>query len=77
MTRKRPRYFEQPDKEEEPLGFWRMLIIILSTHLGVRGRGQREEDFKRANGLHLFVGGVIYFLLIVTALILFINYFVL
>lgn len=77
MNKKRPRYFERPDSDQEPLGFWRMLIIILSTHLGVRGKGQREEDFKRANGLHLFVGGVIYFLLIVTALIVFINYFVL
>lgn len=77
MSEKRPRYFEQPDKKEKPLGFWRMLLIILSTHLGVRKREQREDDFKRANGLYLFIGGLIYFALIIIGLIILIQVFVL
>lgn len=77
MNDKRPRYFERPDKEEKPLGFWRILLIILSTHLGVRKREQREDDFKRANGLHLFIGGLIYFALIIIGLVVLIQVFVL
>lgn len=77
MKKKHPRYFERPDQDEKPLGFWGMLGIIVATHLGVRRREQRIEDFKRANGLHLFIGGLVYFLLIIVALIAFINYQVL
>lgn len=77
MSLKPPRYFEQPDEDEAPLGFWKMLLVILSTHLGVRTREQRTNDFKRVNGLHLFIGGVIYFILIITGLSLLVRYVVL
>ena len=77
MKKKQPRYFERPDQDQKPLGFWGMLAIIVATHLGVRRREQRIEDFKRANGLHLFIGGLVYFVLIIVALIVFINYQVL
>jgi len=71
---KKPRYFERPDENEKPLSLFETLIIIFSTHLGVRPKARREEDFRRANGLHLFIAGVIYFALLITALIFLVRY---
>lgn len=71
---KKPRYFERPDPGERPLTFLETVTIVLASHLGVRTRKQREEDFRRANGLHLFIVGVIYFVLIVAGLVLLANY---
>lgn len=71
---RKPRYFERPDDNEKPLSFFETLIIIFSTHLGVRPKARREEDFRRANGLHLFIAGVIYFALLITALIFLVRY---
>lgn len=70
----RPRYFERPDRGEQPLSLWETLVIVLSTHLGVRPKVKRQEDFRRANGLYLFVAGVIYFALLVAGLILLVRY---
>jgi Protein of unknown function (DUF2970) len=70
----KPRYFEKPDDNAKPVGFWGMLFIILSTHLGVRTRQQREDDFKRVNGLHVFIGGVVYFVIIITGLVFLVRY---
>lgn len=69
----RPRYFERPDPDEKPLSLWESIVIVLSTHLGVRPAHKREEDFRRANGLHLFIIGVFYFLLVVIGLIVLVN----
>ncbi|MGK0442840.1 MAG: hypothetical protein ACJA0N_002659 [Pseudohongiellaceae bacterium] len=69
-----PRYFEKPDENAKPVGFLGMLVIILSTHLGVRTRQQREDDFKRVNGLHVFIGGVVYFVIIIIGLIFLVRY---
>ena len=77
MSKKSPRYFERPDEQEAPLSFWRMLGLVLATHLGVRTKKQRVEDFKRANGQHVFIVGVIYFLLLVSGLGLLVRYIVL
>ena len=77
MNKKTPRYFEKPDNNEAPLSFWKTFLIILSTHLGVRTREQRVDDFKRLHGLHIFIGGIIYFLLIIFCLMLFINQIIL
>lgn len=70
---RKARYFERPQAGEKPIGFLRLLVILISTHIGVRSRVNREEDFRRANGLHVFIAGVIYFLLIIGGLILLVN----
>lgn len=69
----RPRYFERPDPDEKPLSLFESIVIVLSTHLGVRPARKREEDFRRANGLHLFIIGVFYFVMIVVGLIILVN----
>ena len=74
MNDKKPRYFERPDEDQEPLGFWRTLIIVMSSHLGVRPREKRHEDFRRANGLHVFIAAIIYFVVILVLLVLLVNY---
>jgi hypothetical protein len=71
---KKPRYFERPDAGEKPHTLWETFVIILSTHLGVRTKAQREEDFRRANGLHLFIAGIFYFALIIVGLIFLVRY---
>ena len=68
-SREPPRYFERPSPDTKPLTLRETLIVVLSTHLGVRSSAKREEDFRRANGLHLFLAGVIYFALVVAGLI--------
>lgn len=67
------RYFERPDSNEKPLGFLRLMVILMASHIGVRSKANREEDFRRANGLHVFVAAVIYFLLVIGVLILIVN----
>lgn len=67
-------YFEVPDENEEPLGFWRIVVIVLSSHLGVRSKKNRIDDFKRANGLHLVMAGFVYFFFILAALIFLVRY---
>ncbi len=74
MNDKKPRYFERPDDDQEPLGFWQTLVIVMSSHLGVRPRDKRHEDFRRANGLHVFVAGVVYFVVLLVVLVLFVNW---
>ena len=64
----------RPDPHEKPLGFWRVFISILSGHLGVRTRAQREEDFRRANGLHIVIAAFIYFAVIVAGLVVLVNW---
>ena len=64
----------RPDPKEQPLGFWHVFVIILSGHLGVRTRAQREEDFRRANGLHIVIAAFIYFALVVGGLVTFVNW---
>lgn len=64
-----PRYFAGPDPDAKPLSLRETLVIILATHLGVRSSRQRQEDFRRANGFHLFIAGILYFAIIVTGLI--------
>ena len=71
--KKKPRYFERPDPEEKPLTLIDTLVIVLSTHLGVRSAEKRRSDFRRANGLHVFVAGVIYFLVLIIGLILLVR----
>lgn len=69
----RPRYFERPDSGEKPLSLLETIAIVLSTHLGVRNAKKREEDFRRANGLHLFLAGLFYFAIIIAGLITLVN----
>lgn len=73
MAAKKPRYFEGPDDQEKPLGLWRTVLIVLSSHLGVKPRAKRHEDFRRANGLHVFIAGIIYFALILMLLVSLVN----
>ena len=70
----KPRYFERPDTGEKPLTLLETITIVLSTHLGVRNAKKREEDFRRANGLHLFIAGVLYFVIIIAGLIVLVNW---
>ncbi len=74
MDNKKPRYFERPDEDEEPLGFWHTLVIVMSSHLGVRPRYKRYEDFRRANGLHVFIAAVTYFVLLLVGLVFLVNW---
>ena len=74
MAEKKPRYFERPDDGEKPLGFWRTLLVVVSSHLGVRPREKRQEDFRRANGLHVFIAAVIYFVILLILLVMLVNY---
>ncbi|WP_019530220.1 DUF2970 domain-containing protein [Dasania marina] len=67
------RYFERPDPGEKPIGLLRLMVILFSSHIGVRSRSHREEDFRRANGLHVFIAAIVYFLLVVGALIMLVN----
>jgi hypothetical protein len=64
----------RPDPQEKPLGFWHVFVIILSGHLGVRTRAQREEDFRRANGLHIVIAAFIYFAVVVAGLVVLVNW---
>jgi hypothetical protein len=66
-------WFGRPDAGEKPLGFWRLVVITLSGHIGVRPRAKRHEDFRRANGLHVFIAAVVYFFLVIGALIVLVN----
>lgn len=68
------RYFERPDAGEKPLSLLETLGIVVSSHLGVRTKDKLQEDFRRANGLHLFIAGLFYFALIIAGLIALVIY---
>lgn len=70
----KPRYFERPHEDEKPLNLWQTLLIVLSSHLGVRPKEKRDEDFRRANGLHVFIAAVVYFVVILVLLVMLVNY---
>jgi len=61
-------------QKKKPLSFRETLSIIIAGHLGVRKHVQRIEDFHRANGLHIFIAAVIYFIVIVSGIILLVRY---
>jgi hypothetical protein len=73
MADKKPRYFQRPDDDQPPLSLWQTLVIVLSSHLGVRPKEKRDEDFRRANGLHVFIAGLIYFVLLLVVMIILVN----
>ena len=73
-SKKKPRYFERPDSKEKPLSFWESLGVVLSSHLGVRSAEKRQEDFRRANGLHLFIAGIVYFAAVIIGLIVLVRF---
>lgn len=73
-SNKQSRYFARPDSNEKPLGFWETLIVVLSSHLGVRSSEKRQEDFRRANGLHVFIAGAVYFVLLIIGLIVLVQF---
>lgn len=70
----KPRYFERPDQGVQPLSLLGTFKIVLSAHLGVRTMKQRRDDFRRANGLYLFIAGIVYFALLITALIVLVTF---
>lgn len=72
-SRQQRRYFERPEPGEKPLTLIETVVIVLATHLGVRSKEKRQEDFRRANGLHLFIAGVIYFALLMGGLVLLVT----
>jgi DUF2970 family protein len=72
--RNQPRYFERPDQHERPLTLLETLLVVLSAHLGVRTKAQREQDFRRANGLHLFIAAILYFSAVIAGLIFLVKY---
>ena len=65
-------------KKEQPkaYGFWKTVLIVLCGHIGVRPSKHRQVDFECANGVHVFVVAVIYFLLVIFSLIMLVNYIV-
>ena len=62
-----------PEKRPEAYGFWKTVLIVLCGHLGVRTTEQRKTDFARANGVLVFAVAVMYFLLVIIALIVLVN----
>jgi len=62
------------DEQPEAYGFWKTVLVVLCGHLGVRTTEQRKTDFERANGVHVFAVAIIYFLLVITGLIVLVNY---
>lgn len=64
---------EAPDTTK-PLSFREVMVILVSGHIGVRKRAQRAEDFRRANGLHLFIAAMIYFSVIVFGIVMLVRY---
>ena len=62
------------DKQPEAYGFWKTVLVVVCGHLGVRTTEQRKIDFERANGVHVFAVAVLYFLLVIIALIGLVNY---
>lgn len=62
------------DKHSKPLTFRETLSIVFAGHLGVRKREQRVIDFRRANGLHIFIAAAVYFLIVVTGVIMLVRY---
>ncbi len=50
------------------------MVILLSNHIGVRSRVSREEDYRRANGLHTSIPAVLYFFPVICFLILLVNW---
>jgi hypothetical protein len=73
----------QPVRSEEnsdapeptkPLSFREVMVILVSGHIGVRKHAQRAEDFRRANGLHLFIAAIIYFSIIVFGIVMLVRY---
>jgi len=73
-SNKKSRYFVRPDSNEKPLSFWEILVVVLSSHLGVRSSEKRLKDFRRANGLHVFIAGVVYFVLLIIGLIVLVQF---
>ena len=67
---------ENPEDPEnrKPLSFGEVMVILVSGHLGVRKRKHRAEDFRRANGLHIFIAAVIYFSAIVFGIVMLVRY---
>ena len=65
---------DKPPKANGDYGLWETMIIVFSGHIGVRTRKQREQDFAKANGLHVFIAAATYFLLVVIALIFFVRF---
>ncbi len=72
--RPKRRYFERPDPHEKPLTLMETFIIVISSHLGVRTREKLQNDFRRANGMHLFVAGIVYFALMIAGLVALVIY---
>jgi Protein of unknown function (DUF2970) len=68
------RHSDDDDPRQPPLSLKELLVIVLSGHLGVRKREHRLSDFRRANGLHVFLAAALYFALIVTGLIVLVAY---
>jgi hypothetical protein len=68
------RYFERPDPHEKPLTLMETFFIVISSHLGVRTREKLQDDFRRANGMHLFVAGIVYFALMIAGLVALVIY---
>ena len=62
------------DEQPEAYGFWKTVLIVLCGHVGVRTAEQKKTDFERANGVHVFAVAVLYFLLVITSLIVLVNY---
>ncbi len=64
----------EPEPEPVPLSLKETFSILVAGHIGVRKAEQRAEDFKRANGLRIFVAAVLYFAIVVAGLIMLVTY---
>jgi hypothetical protein len=71
---KKRRYFERPDPGEKPHTIFETFGIVIASHLGVRTKAKREEDFRRANGLYVFICAILYFATVLAGLITLVRY---
>ena len=63
-----------PESEPAPLSLRETFSILVAGHIGVRKAERRAEDFRRANGLRIFIAAALYFAVIVAGLIVFVRY---
>ncbi len=56
--------------------FWRTVKAVAWSFVGLRARGDYEEDVKNLNPIHIIVAGLIGVFVFVAALVLLVNWMV-
>lgn len=59
---------EQP-QDDKP-GFWTVVVSVIAAAFGVQSSRNRERDFRQGSALPFIVGGLIFAVLFVIAVVL-------